>query len=274
VRLREAEIHARELNLQQDNSRLVSIITPVYNAVHWLPETLASVRSQTLGDWEHVLVDDGSTDDSAAIVEAAVRQDPRIWLLRTPCNGGPVAARNMAIEAARGRFIAFLDADDLWLPEKLQCCVDWMTERGYEFIYHDYRHVSNDGSRVGKLVRGPDSLNLQTLHTQRGTGCLTVVIDRNSIPVLRVPRIAPYHAEDFVMWSQLIQDGHTGHRLPRDLARYRLSKRSRSSNKIQSAVNTWNLYRKCSKLPLARAALWWAQYAWNAFWIHVWATPQ
>src|ERR1039458_10379468 len=98
---------------------LVSIITPVFNASRWLPETFATVRAQTLTDWEQILVDDGSTDDSLAMVEAAAAEDPRFRSLRTPCNGGPSAARNLAIEAARGRFIAFLDADDLWHPEKL-----------------------------------------------------------------------------------------------------------------------------------------------------------
>jgi len=98
---------------------LVSIITPIYNAAPWLRETLDSVRAQTLTDWEQIMVDDGSSDDSVAIAEAAALQDPRFRLIRTLRNMGPSAARNLAIEAARGRFIAFLDADDLWLPEKL-----------------------------------------------------------------------------------------------------------------------------------------------------------
>jgi teichuronic acid biosynthesis glycosyltransferase TuaG len=253
---------------------LVSIITPVYNTADTVLETVASVRTQTFSDWEHILVDDCSTDESAAVIEAASREDSRIRLLHMPVNTGPVIARNKAIETASGRFIAFLDADDLWLPQKLECCLEWMMRHGYDFIYHDYRHMSHDGSRVGKLVRGPEELTLEALHTRRGTGCLTVVIDRNTIPVLRVPQISPYHAEDFVMWSQLIASGHTGHRLPQDLARYRLSRKSRSGNKLQSAMNTWNLYRKFSKLSLCRTALWWLQYAWNAFWIHVQAAPQ
>lgn len=134
---------------------LVSIVTPVYNAARWLPETMASVRAQTLTDWEHILVDDGSSDNSVAIIAAAAADDPRVRLLQTPCNNGPSAARNMALDAARGRFIAFLDADDLWLPEKLSQSVWWMTAHGYEFIYHDYRHISQDGCKVGRLVRGP-----------------------------------------------------------------------------------------------------------------------
>ena len=252
---------------------LVSIITPFYNAARWIPETMASVRAQTLTDWEQILVDDSSTDDSATIVEAMACQDPRFRLLRAPYNGGPVAARNMALDAARGRFIAFLDADDLWLPQKLARSIEWMTERGYDFIYHDYRHISHDGSRVGKVVCGPDTLTMRALHTHRGTGCLTVVIDRDAIPALRFPLIAPYHAEDFALWAQLLNEGHTGHRLPCDLARYRLSPKSRSSNKLRSAMNAWQLYRVISKLSMARAGFWWVQYAWNASWLHRNARP-
>jgi glycosyltransferase involved in cell wall biosynthesis len=253
---------------------LVSIVTPVYNAARWLPETMASVRSQTLADWEHLLVDDGSTDESVAIVTAAAAADPRVRLLETPCNGGPSAARNMALDAARGRFIAFLDADDLWLPEKLAHSVRWMTARGYEFIYHDYRHISHDGRKVGRLVQGPDELNLRTLHTHRGTGCLTVVIDRERIPGFRFPTITPYRAEDFCLWSNLIRQGHIGHRLPRDLARYRLLPRSRSANKLGGALNAWRIYRRFSRLSVAQAAFWWVQFAWNAFWLHRNARPQ
>ena len=103
---------------------LVSIITPVYNAAPWLRETLASVRAQTLTDWEQILVDDGSSDNSVAIAEAAAKQDARFRLIRTPQNMGPSSARNLAIEAARGRFIAFLDADDYWEPHKLSRQLD------------------------------------------------------------------------------------------------------------------------------------------------------
>jgi peptidoglycan/LPS O-acetylase OafA/YrhL/glycosyltransferase involved in cell wall biosynthesis len=254
---------------------LVSIITPVYNAARWLPETLATVRAQTLTDWEHLLVDDGSTDGSAALVEAAAREDARFRLLRTERNGGPSAARNVALDAARGRFIAFLDADDLWLPEKLARSVEWMTTHGYGFIYHDYRQISNDGARVGALIAGPDELNLCTLHTRRGTGsCLSVVIDREKIHGFHFPRSYRYLHEDFCGWLSLIHRGHVGHRLAADLGRNRLSAKSRSANKLNGALHTWRIYREVSKLSWIRAAMWWMQYAWNGFWLYRYARPR
>jgi glycosyltransferase involved in cell wall biosynthesis len=254
---------------------LVSIITPVYNAAPWLLEMLASVRAQTLTDWEQILVDDGSSDSSVAIAEAAAQQDPRFRLIRTPRNMGPSSARNLAIEAARGRFIAFLDADDLWLPEKLARSVAWITSRGYSFIYHDYRHMSHDGLRVGALIKVPEKLDWRTLHTRRGTGgCVSIVIDRRRIPVFSFPPNAPYRAEDFCLWAQIIREGHIGHRLPVDLACYRLSPKSRSANKLQGSINAWHLYREVSMLPIPLAAFWWLQYAWSALTLYLRARPR
>jgi teichuronic acid biosynthesis glycosyltransferase TuaG len=253
---------------------LVSIITPVFNAAPWLLETLASVRAQTLTDWEQILVDDGSCDNSVAIAQAAAQQDPRFRLIRTPRNMGPSSARNLAVDVARGRFIAFLDADDLWLPEKLALSVAWITSRGYSFIYHDYRHMSHDGLRVGALIKAPEKLDWRALHTRRGTGCLTVVIDRKKIPVFSFPPIAPYRAEDFCLWAQIIRMGHIGHRLPADLACYRLSAGSRSANKLEGSINAWHLYREVSMLPIPVAAFWWLQYAWSALTLYLWARPR
>jgi glycosyltransferase involved in cell wall biosynthesis len=261
--------------VESGNRPLVSIITPVYNAGRWLSETLESVAAQTFEDWEHILVDDGSTDDSCGLLEAAAARDPRIRLLRMRRNIGSPQARNLALDAARGRYIAFLDADDLWHPEKLSRSLGWMQEHGHEFIYHDYRHISHDGRQVGALVKGPEELNMRSLHTRRGTGCLTVVLDRNKIAKFRFPNLKrPYRAEDFCLWLSLIQRGYVGHRLPLDLARYRLSKDSRSANKLKGALNAWRLYRNFSRLSFLHAALWWIQYAWNDFWLYQYARPR
>jgi glycosyltransferase involved in cell wall biosynthesis len=214
----------------------VSIITPVYNAARWLPDTLASVKAQTFSDWEHLLVDDGSKDDSVSIIEAAAKEDARIRLLRMPSNGGPSLARNTAIRAATGRYIAFLDADDLWLTEKLARSVEWMNANGYSFIYHDFRHLSSDGASVGPLIAAPDVLDLKTLHTRRGLGCLSVVIDRKHVGSFQFPENCKFLHEDFCAWLSLVKSGHIGHRLAADLGRYRLSPQSRSGNKLIAAI--------------------------------------
>jgi glycosyltransferase involved in cell wall biosynthesis len=254
---------------------VVSIVTPVYNAARWLPETLATVRAQTFTDWEQVLVDDGSTDGSREIIEAAAAEDPRFRVLQSAGRQGPSAARNLALDAARGRFIAFLDADDLWLPEKLALAVEWMTTHGYGFIYHDYRHMSHDGALIGPLITGPEVLDFRTLHTRRGTGgCLSMVIDREKIPGFYFPRGYHLTHEDFIGWMSIIQRGENGHRLPFDLGRYRLSAQSRSSNKRRAISDTWKIYRQFSNLSVPRAALWWTIYIWNSFWLYRGARPR
>ncbi len=254
---------------------LVSIITPVYNAAHWLPQTLDSVRAQTLPAWEHILVDDGSTDDSIPVMEEACKRDGRVRLICATSHLGPAGARNLALRAARGRYIAFLDADDLWLPEKLERSVEWMRAHGYSFIYHDYRHMSHDGKHVGALVEGADVLDLRTLHTRRGAGgCLSVVLDRAQVQDFCFPQEYKLLNEDFCAWMRLIRAGHLGHRLPLDLGRYRLSPNSRSANKLNAAYHVWRIYREISRLNLLHAAFWWLQYAWSGFWLHRLARPR
>ncbi|MGH9560680.1 MAG: glycosyltransferase family 2 protein, partial [Terracidiphilus sp.] len=173
-----------------------------------------------------------------------------------------------------GRYLAFLDADDLWLPPKLERCIAWMTANNCGFVYHDYRNISADGRNVGALITGPDKLDWKTLHTRRGVGCLTVIIDRHKIAEFRFPPHYSGPHEDFLAWGQLIRMGHTGCRVPEDLARYRASGEGRNADKFGAAAECWRNYRTESRLPLLRAASWWLQYAWNAYWMHRRGTPQ
>jgi teichuronic acid biosynthesis glycosyltransferase TuaG len=252
----------------------VSIVTPMYNARRWLPALFETTRAQTFTNFEHLLVDDVSLDGSAEEAERLAAGDPRVTVLRMARNGGPAAARNMAIDVARGRHLAFLDADDVWLPKKLETQLRWARRHGHAFTFHDYRHMSHDGAKVGPVVSGPDLLTLQTLHTRRGTGgCLSVMIDREQLPAFRFPDLQRSLPEDFLAWLSIIQCGHLGHRLPEDLGRYRLTPASRSSNKLAAAMAVWNLYRHVERLPLLTAVSWWAQYAWNARRLYKRATP-
>lgn len=254
---------------------LVSVITPVFNAARFLPETLCSVRNQTFGDWEHILADDGSTDSSIEIIRRAAGLDQRIRFVNGGSQTGPARARNRALEAAGGRYVAFLDADDLWLPAKLERCLEWMVTNNWPFAYHDYRHISADGRRIGGRIGGPDVLDWKTLHIRRGVGsCLTVVIDRKRIPEFKFPSHDCGRHEDFVAWAQLVRRGYTGHRVPKDLGRYRISSDGRNINKLGSAIGCWRAYRRESRLSFARATSWWMQYAWNAYWMYRRGAPQ
>jgi teichuronic acid biosynthesis glycosyltransferase TuaG len=243
---------------------LVSVITPIYNAARWLPEAIASVQAQTLTDWEHILVDDGSEDDSVAIVERAMAGDARLRLLRMPRNGGPAAARNLALSNTQGRFIAFLDADDLWRPEKLHRCVEFMKVHRREFIYHDFCYFSSENRCLGPVVAGPKVLTFRNLHVYRGIHTCAVVIDRKILPDFRFP-VTPYRHEDLIAWLSLVKQNKFGQRMPENLGFARLSEESRNAGKLGAAVQVWRIYRNVSGLSPMLTAYWWLLYVWNSW---------
>lgn len=270
-----AALAISRLILKQFSMPIVTIVTPVFNASPWLGEMLASVAAQTFDNWEQILVDDCSTDHSVALIERAAASDPRIRLLKLDSNRGPAFARNRALEVARGRYIAFLDADDLWLPEKLERCLEFMEQRQCSFVYHAFRYISADGRNLGAVVKGPSRLTFKTLHTRRGTGdCMSIVIDRTKAMDFRFFEVLRDCHEDWLAWRGLVLGGHVGFLLPSDLGRYRLSTGSRNADKITAAKKVWHLYREFERLPWLRAASWWLQYCWNSFWMRFHCRPQ
>jgi teichuronic acid biosynthesis glycosyltransferase TuaG len=254
---------------------IVTVITPFYNAKRWLIEVVAVTQAQTLLNFEHLLVDDSSTDGGAEDLRTIIETDPRYRILTLATNGGPSAARNLALSNARGRYIAFLDADDTWLPEKLNQQVQWMKQAGHAFSFHDYRFMSHDGKLVGDVVNGPDLLTLRTLHTRRGVGCLSVIIDSWQVKNFRFAELhqKAMH-EDFVAWLSIIKDGHQGHRLPLDLGRYRITKKSRSSNKLKAAKGLWQVLRIIENLTMTKAVAYFFCYSWGACILHFQARPR
>lgn len=233
---------------------------------------LRSVADQTFQDWEHLLVDDGSTDDSVETIRQAASTDSRVKLIQLPEHtGSPSCARNAALENVQGKYIAFLDADDFWLPDKLAQCLRVIREYHYTFIYHDFRYVSHDGSRTGRIVHGPDILDLRKIHTQRGIHVSSVVIDHDQVPDFRFDDRSAH--EDLMAWMFLIRHGHLGYRIPIDLSRFRKSANSRNASKLNAALAVWDAYRNIEKLPFCTAASYWLQYAWNSCWLQARSRP-
>lgn len=238
---------------------LVSIITPAYNSKDTLPETLASVRAQTYQNWELlVVIDDGTKDSTPEIVETAQQKDPRIRLLKIPKGRGLALSRNYALEQARGQYVAFLDSDDVWLPEKLKKQIDFLLQKKAAFTTHQFRRISLTGDRTGHLICPPAVIHYKDLLKHNYIGCLTVLIDQKKTGPLRFEETKH---EDFLLWLKLLKAGHTCFGLSEDLARYRIVPTARSANKIEMIKMRWKILRDHEGLDLPSTFYYLAYYA-------------
>lgn len=241
-----------------ESNDLVSIITPAYRCAGVVGETIQSVLDQTHSNWELLIAEDCSPDDTAAVIEQWCRKDARIRLIRMPANGGPALARNAAIQAARGRWLAFLDSDDLWLPRKLELALRFARERQAPFVFTGFRRMSADGTRVGHYIRAPRTLTYRQLLGNTAIATSTVMVDRGAVPQV-VMRKTFY--DDFDCWLQILKGGHVAHGLDEDLMRYRVMAQSVSRGKRRSASMVWRAYRELEGMSVPVAAWYFGQYA-------------
>lgn len=231
---------------------LVSVITPAWNSEAFIGETIRSVRSQTFQDWEMLVADDCSTDATASVVADIARTDPRVRLLRLPSKGGgPALARQTALRSATGRFVAFLDSDDLWMPRKLELQLNFMMQRRAALSYTAFRRMNADGTVLGALKTVPLSLSYNELLCNTAIACMTAMVDRDVSGPIEI-EIQPY--EDFVLWLSILKRGHVAYGLNEDLARYRVREGSVSSKRVRSAGWVWHIYRQVEGISIPRAA--------------------
>ncbi|MGE3708760.1 MAG: glycosyltransferase family 2 protein [Hyphomicrobiaceae bacterium] len=230
---------------------LVSIITPAWNAEDVLAETIRSVQAQTVADWEMLVADDCSSDGTCRLVEQFSRDDARVKLIRRTQNGGPALTRQSALDAASGRYIAFLDSDDLWLPQKLDRQLHFMAEHPTALSYTCFRRISDDGATVGRLIEVPNSLTYRQLLCNTAIATLTAMVDREVAGEIRMTNEG---YDDFCLWLSILKRGHVARGLREDLARYRVRGNSVSSKRMRSAGWVWNIYRNVEGLSLPSAA--------------------
>ena len=239
---------------------LVSVVTPARNAAATLAATIASVAAQTLPDWELLVADDGSTDGTADIAAGWAARDPRVRPLPGPAGGSPsgaAAARNRAIRAARGRHVAFLDADDRWRPEKLARQVAFMEREAAPFSFTAYAREGAGGRDLG-LVRAPASVDHAALLCGNVIGCLTAVYDSAHFGRVEMPDL-PLR-QDYALWLELLRPGGVARGLDEVLADYRVGAGSLSGSKLRAARGTWAVLRR-EGLPLPRALACFGHYA-------------
>ncbi len=237
---------------------LVSIITPAYKAAAVLPETISSVLAQTYPNWELLIADDCSPDGTRAVIEDWARRDARIRLVALPRNSGPAAARNAALSQARGRWLAFLDSDDLWLPEKLARSLAFARRHGAALVYTGYRRIDVDGQRTGQFIPVPPRLTYRQLLGNTAIATSTVLIDRRQTGDIQMP---PVYYDDFVCWLGILKRGLAAWGLNEDLMRYRVLPKSVSRNKRRSAGEVWKIYRATEQLGRLAASWHFLNYA-------------
>ena len=244
------------------NTPLVSIITPVYNASRFLPRLFKCVSNQHDVMYEHILVDDCSTDNSLQLMRDLAKGNPSITIIAMSENSGPVIARNLAIRGARGKYLAFLDADDYWLPNKSLVQSQFMEETGAALSFSDYRFISEDGRLVGRRLRGPNRVGWSAHHMTRYLGCLTIMINREQCTDFHFPDITPsYRAEDFLAWSRIIARHGAALRCKHDLARYAVVANSRSSGALRAAKSVWTQYRVVENISIFKTFIFFSVYA-------------
>ncbi len=230
---------------------LISIIVPVYNVEKYIKETMDCVLAQTYSQWELLLVEDCGIDKTAEIITAYMAElnDDRIRLIRQPQNGGAARARNRGLAEAVGRYIAFLDADDLWVPEKLERELAFMKQKDAAFVFTGYEFADEQGRGTGKVVRVPETLSYRQALNNTTIFTTTVMFDTQKISKaeLEMPLIK---SEDTALWFRVLRQGFTAYGLDENLVKYRRVGKSLSSNKLEALRRIWNLYRQAEKLSI------------------------
>ena len=228
--------------------KLVSIIMPAYNCADYIAESIKSVQNQSYRNWELIVADDNSTDGTVDTVRSVAADDNRIHLLETDINLGPAAARNRAINAAQGDYIAFLDSDDIWFPDKLSRQISFMEQTGYDFTYTAYEKINERSEKMGIVVSAPKSVNYSSmLYRGDPIGNLTVVYDATKLGKFYVPDIKKRN--DFALWLKMMHDCKRAYGLNEVLASYRVRAGSISSTRKSELLKYyWELYRDIERL--------------------------
>lgn len=245
------------------SNALVSIIMPAYNAAPYIVEAINSVKAQTCQNWELLITEDCSTDETQAILRDVELTDNRIKVFYNKQNSGAAASRNCSLGKAMGRYIAFLDADDLWLPSKLEQQLAFMQSNSIAMCYTSYETVEADG-KYRNTVHVPSETNYTGFLKRPLTCSHTIMFDLNYVDksLLVMPNIK--RGQDGATWCQVLKSGINGYGLDCVLAKNRKHADSLSANKITAVKRAWYSLRRVEKLSLPKSAYYFVFYAFNA----------
>lgn len=220
----------------------VSIITPTYNSERFIAETILSVQAQTYQDWEMIIVDDCSTDRTAEIVASFQEKDSRIKYFYNSTNKGSALSRNLALQKAKGKWIAFLDSDDLWHPEKLEKQIEFMTKNNYHFSYTNYCEIDENSKETGILITGPKVITDKLMKAYCWPGCLTIMYDAEKVGIIQTVDIKIN--EEYALWIKIAKKLNC-YLLDENLAKYRRHNKSLTSQSYFKLIK-WHyiMFRK------------------------------
>ena len=254
----EQNISKLSVKEQVERNPLVSIIVPMYNAVSTLKETVESVQAQTYTNWELILVDDCSKDNTKYFAEYLAKEDARIKVYQMPQNGGPGAATKMGFEKASGSLVAFIDADDLWTADKLEKQIAFMVKNNYEFICSDYIWVDENGKDLGKTIKCKTEADYRAILRTCPIGSSTVIITTEQLKKVDIPIIRKNN--DYALWLRLMRDGLKIYGMHENLMKYRIIATSNSFNKRKMIKYFWEVYRDYEHFSVIKSTLLLLQY--------------
>lgn len=224
---------------------LVSIITPSFNSEKFISDTIQSVQNQTHQNWEMIIVDDGSVDKTVSIIKTFL-EDKRIQLYQLEQNSGTGIARNKAVSLAKGRYIAFLDSDDLWKPEKLQKQLEFMLSENQPFTFSFYECIDEKGKALDKMIEAPKILTYKKLFWSNWIGNLTGIYDSAYFGKITIS--SDRKRQDWMMWLTILKKIKTAKPVPESLAIYRVRENSISASKTALLKYNYNVYKNFHKL--------------------------
>lgn len=248
--------------LKMENIPLISIIMPCYNAEQFVAESIDSVLAQTYQNWELVVTDDNSSDSTPEIVRNYCEKDNRIKLYLPGIHQGIAQTRNHSLSKANGRFVAFLDNDDLWVPTKLEHQVQFMLDNNLAFCYGNYELLNEDGTKKRKVIRHAGVMNYNKYLHNTIIGSGTVMIDTEKTGSLVMPLNET--SDDMALWCHLLKNGYDAYPINEIILLYRVRNTSASSNKLKAAKDVWMVYRQQEKLSFFKSLDCFLGYAFNS----------
>ena len=241
---------------------LVSVIMPSYNSALFIKDSINSVLYQTYTNWELIIVDDFSADDSRLIISDFMKKDKRIKAVLLESNIGSAESRNIALDMAKGKYIAFLDSDDLWTEDKIEEQIKFMQCKDIAFSYTSYQPISEDMSNKFSVIKALDIMTYNSYLKNTIIGCLTVIIDKSKTGSFKMPNIRTSH--DMALWLIIMKRGFSAYGLNKKLAYYRIVNNSNTSNKFKSVKDVWRVYTKIEKINVFNSFWYFICYLTNA----------